>query len=147
MLTMDVFNQNAFSAVSLSAAIDKMDYVPNFLDSMSGLFVPEPVRTEAIWIEERDFAPAILPFSPRGTPPHQTGGDKRTARAFKTLRFGDASRVTASELLAIRAFGSEVALKDLQIEVARRQQKMKQNFADPRVPQAQLRGRRGRKGR
>ena len=129
MLTMDVFNQDAFSAVSLSAAIDKMDYVPDLLDSLPGLFAPDPVRSETIWIEERDFAPVVLPFSPRGAPPHQTGGDARTARAFKTLRFADASHITASELLAIRAFGSEVALKDLQMEVARRQQKLRQNFA------------------
>ena len=129
MLTMDVFNQDAFSAVSLSAAIDKMDYVPNFLDSLPGLFEPDPVRTEVVWIEDRDFSPVILPFSPRGAAPHQVSGDKRTARAFRTLRFGDASRVTASELLAIRAFGSEVDLKDVASEIARRQMKMKQNFA------------------
>jgi len=130
MLTMDVFRQDAFSAVSLSASVDKIDYVPEFLSSMPNLFVPDPVRTEAIWIEERSTGAVILPFSPRGAAPHQTGGDNRKARAFKTLRIADASRITASELLNIRAFGSEVNVKTLQEELGRRQQKIKQhNFA------------------
>lgn len=130
MLTMDVFRQDAFSAISLSASVDKIDYVPEFLSKMPTLFVPDPVRTEAIWIEERTTGAVILPFSPRGSAPHQTGGDTRKARSFKTLRVADASRITASELLNIRSFGSEVNVKTLQEEVARRQQKIKQhNFA------------------
>lgn len=127
MLTMDVFRQDAFSAVSLSASVDKIDYVPEFLSKMPGLFVPDPVRTEAIWIEERTTGAVILPFSPRGAAPHQTGGDIRKARSFRTLRIADASRINASELLNIRAFGSEVNVKTLQDEVSRRQQKIKQN--------------------
>lgn len=127
MISMDVFKGDAFSAVSLSAAVDKLDYIPDTLSKIDGLFVPDPVRSETIWIEERSTGAVILPFSPRGSAPHQTGGDQRIARSFKTLRYGDASRITASELLGIRAFGSEVALKDLQLEVARRQQKIKQN--------------------
>jgi hypothetical protein len=128
MLTMDVFKQDAFSAIQLSTAVDKMDYVPEFLGSIPGLFEPDPVRTESIWIEERSTGAVILPFSPRGAAPHQTGGDQGKARAFKTLRIADASRITASELLAIRRFGSEVDLKDLQYEVGRRQLKIKRNF-------------------
>lgn len=128
MLTMDVFKQDAFSAVSLSAAVDKMDYVPDFLSNMPGLFEDDPVRSVEIWIEERSTGAVVLPFSPRGTAPHQTGGDQRKARAFSTLRFGDASRITASELLGIRGFGSEVNLKTLQEEVGRRQFKIKRNM-------------------
>lgn len=130
MSILDVFRQDAFSTVSLSASVDKIDYVPQFLSKLDGLFVPDPVRTEAIWIEERTTGAIILPFSPRGTAPHQTGGDQRKARSFRSLRIADASRITASELLGIRGFGSEINVKTLQEEVARRQQKIKQhNFA------------------
>lgn len=128
MLTMDVFNTSAFSAIELTGALDKFNYVPDFLGSIPDLFVPVPVRTEAIWIEERSYAPTILSVSPRGSAPHQTGGDRAVARAFKTVRVADASRVTASELQNIRAFGSETEMKQLAVEVARRQQKMMQNM-------------------
>lgn len=124
MLAMNVFNQDAFSAASLTAAVDKIDYVPDQLSKIPNLFEPDPVRTDVIWIEERSTGSIILPFSPRGTPPHQTGGDVRKARSFQTLRYGDGSRITASELFAIRQFGSEVNLKTLQEEVARRQKKI-----------------------
>jgi hypothetical protein len=128
MTPFDVFNADPFKAISLSTAIDKMDYVPGLLGSIPNLFVEDPVRTEDIWIEERSTGAIILPTSPRGAPPHQTGGDKRKARAFKTFRISDASRITASELLSIRSFGSEMSLKSVAEEVARRQFKIKQNF-------------------
>lgn len=129
MLSMNVFRQDAFSAIQLSAAIDRMDYVPNQLQTVIPNLVDlEPVRTEVIWLEDRATGAVVLPFSPRGAAPHQTSGDLRKARSFPTLRYGDASRVTSSELFAIREFGSEVNLKTLQEEVARRQFKMKRNF-------------------
>jgi len=128
MIAMDVFNSDAFSATSLSTAVEKIDYVPGFLGTIPGLFEPDPVRSDAIWIEERSTGAVILPTSPRGAPPHQVSGDIRKARAFQTVRVADASRINASELLGIRAFGSETELKTVQEEVARRQFKMKQNM-------------------
>jgi hypothetical protein len=128
MQAMNIFTGDAFTAVSMTAAIDKADYIPQYLSTIPGLVTPEPVRTEVIWIEMRETGSVILPFSPRGAPPHQTGGDVRNVRAFSTLRYSDASRITASELFAIRAFNSEISLKDAASEIARRQQKLKQNF-------------------
>lgn len=128
-LTLDVFNQDAFSAISLSTAVDKIDYVPSFLDSMPGLFEPDSVRTEQIWIEERATGAVVLQTSPRGTPPRSGGGEQRKARAFRTVRVADSSRVWASELQNIRAFGTADQLMSLQIEIARRQLKIKRNFA------------------
>lgn len=128
-LSLDVFNQDAFSAASLSTAVDKMDYVPNLLDSMPGLFEDDPVRTEEIWIEERTTGAVVLQTSPRGAPIASEGPDIRKARAFKTVRIADGSRIWASELQNIRAFGTADQLMSLQIEVARRQQKVKRNMA------------------
>ena len=128
MTPFNVLNNNMFAdAMEMSAAIDKLTYTPSYLSTLGGLIVPDPVRTEVIWIEERNSIAVILPFSPRGAPPHQTGGDKRLARAFNTLRFADASRITAAELLGVRAWASDVALKDAATEIARRQTKMLNN--------------------
>lgn len=128
MLTMDVFNTSAFSAIEMTGALDKFNYVPDFLGTIPDLFVPVPVRTEVIWIEERSYAPTILQTTPRGSAPHNTGGDRAVARAFKTVRLADASRITASELQNIREFGSDSELKQLAKELGRRQQKMMQNM-------------------
>lgn len=132
MTPFNIFTSDLFTATSLSAAIDKFDYVPTYLQSIPGLIEPDPVRTEVIWIEERTNGAVILPFSPRGGPPHETGADIRTAKAFKTLRYGDRSVITASELFGVRGWNTEINLKDAATEVARRQQKMKNNFSKTR---------------
>ena len=125
MLTMDVFKQDAFSATSLTAAVDKIGYVPSFLGSIAGLFVPVPIRTTSVFIEERENAPALIQTSPRGAPPPQKGGDKGKVRNFNTVRVAQKSRITADELQGIRQFGSETEMKQLQTEIARRQFKMR----------------------
>jgi hypothetical protein len=118
---MDVFKQDAFSATSLTAAVDKVGYVPGFLGSVPGLFDPAPVRTEAIWIEERGTDAALIQTSERGAPMAEKADGLRDARPFKTRRLAKKSRITASELFGIREFGSETELKQLMGEVARRQ--------------------------
>ncbi len=128
MSVLDVFNGDAFSVTSLTEAVDRFSYTPQFLGSIPGLFVPKPVRTTSVWIETRDYTPTLLQTSPRGSAPKQTSGDERGAKAFKTTRLADASRIWADEIQGIRAFGQENAVKDLQLEVGRRQMKIKQNF-------------------
>lgn len=129
MLTMDVFSGDAFTATSMSAAVDRLGYVPTTLSQIPGLATPTPVRTKEIWIEARTSAPALIQTSPRGSAPGQKGGDQRNARAFNTRRLALGSRITAEELQGIRAFGSETELKQLMTEVARRQFKIKRDFA------------------
>lgn len=124
MLGMSVFDADAFSAVSLTKAADLMGYVPGLLGSIPGLFDETPIRTKEVWIERRGNAPALIQTSSRGTPPAQKGGDKRDARAYNTVRLANSSKIYADELQSIRAFGSEVDLKDLQTEVARRMMKL-----------------------
>lgn len=130
MITMDIFNDDAFSATSLTAAVDKVGYVPGFLDGMAGLFDPVPVRTEAIWIEERANEAALIQTSARGAPlGANSNNDNRKARAFSTVRIAGDRTIRASELLGIRAFGSETELKQVQSEVMYRQGLIKRDFA------------------
>lgn len=128
MLSMDVFRGDAFSAVSLTAAVDRMGYVPGYLGSIPGLVEAKPIRTVDVWIEERSNAPVLIQTSQRGAEPSQKGGERRKARSFRTVRIMDASRIYADELQGIRAFGEETELMQLQAEVARRQFRMKQDF-------------------
>lgn len=121
MLTMDAFRSDAFSAVSLTGAVDKMSFTPQLLGSVPGLFVDTPVRTPAIWIEERANAPALIQTTPRSAPPKVRGAEQRDARSFIAKAIGEGSRITADELLGIRAFGSETEEKTLMSEIARRQ--------------------------
>jgi len=125
---MDVFKDDAFSATSLITAVDKVGYVPGTLGMIPGLFEPVPVRTESVWIEARSTTAALIQTSPRGTPPNEKKDGDREALPFKTRRLATSSRIMASELFAIREFGSETELKQLAGEVARRQFLMKRDL-------------------
>jgi hypothetical protein len=128
MLTMDAFRADAFSAVSLTAAVDKMKFTPQLLGSIPGLFVPKPIRTKVVWIEERSNAPALIQTAPRSAPPKVRGREQRDARSFVTKALGEGSRIEADELEFIRAFGSETEEKALASEIARRQFLIGQDF-------------------
>ena len=128
MLTMDAFRADAFAAVSLTAAVDKMSYTPELLGQIPGLFTPRPVRTTAIWIEERSNGPALILTQPRSAPPKVRGAEIRDARSFIAKALGESARIMADELQGIRAFGSETEMKQLMTEVARRQFLIKKDF-------------------
>lgn len=129
MLTMDVFRQDAFSATTMTAVVDKIGYIPSFLGDFPGLFTPMPVSTTQVFIEERSTSAALIQTSARGTPPSQTGNEKRTVRSFSTVRLAKQSRIMADQLQGIRQFGSTTELQSLQSEVARRQFRMKSDIA------------------
>ena len=77
-LNMDVFNQDAFSAMEMTMAVDRFGYVPKTLQQIPGLVTPVPVSTEIIWVEGRAFAPAVIQTTPRYTPPKRD--QRRQAR-------------------------------------------------------------------
>lgn len=121
MLTMDVFNNSAFSATSLTAAVKRSQTIPGLLGSM-GLFTPKPVRTRDVWIDQKSQTLQIIQTSQPGDPRNRRGNDKASARAFKVFRLDESRELTAEELQGIRQFGSETELKQLQVEIAMRQQ-------------------------
>ena len=124
MSVLDVFDADAFSYVSLTKAINLMSHVPTMLSQMPGLFEDVPVRTKEVWIERMGDQPAVIQTTARGAPGVQVGGDRRDARAYNTFRIKLQSKVRSDELLTIRRFGSEIDVKDLQTEVARRMFKL-----------------------
>ena len=123
MAHMDVFRSDAFSLQSLLAAIEAVDYKPQFLGSL-GLFEDEPQITRTVTVESRDDALALIQTSEIGAPLAQLGADKRALRTFRTVRIAKGSTITADQIQNIRAFGSETELAQVQTEVARRLRKL-----------------------
>lgn len=119
MAMIDIFNDNAFGMVELSAAIEEIDYQPEWLGSLP-IFTTRPVRTEHFAIEKRSDELVLVPTTPRGAAlPQLTRGD-RDLRDFRTVRVAKGDRLTASEIANIRAFGSDTELEQAQQEVADR---------------------------
>lgn len=119
MATMNVFNDDAFSMISLLAAIENTDYKPQFLGSL-GLFEDAPQRLRTVMVESVDDTLSLIQTSAIGAPPKARSNDKRKVRNFNTVRIAKSSRIHADEIQGIRAFGSETELAQVQVEVAKR---------------------------
>lgn len=121
MLTMDVFKQDAFSAISMTEGVRKIQTIPGLIGSL-GLFMPKPVRTRTVAVEVKGSTLNIIQTSEPGAPRKDRAPDKRNIVDLRVRRIEESSTITAAELQGIRAFGSETELKTLQMEVAERQQ-------------------------
>ena len=119
MASLDVFNSDAFSAISLTQAVEKVPYLPTMLGDM-GIFESIPVRTTTVFVEERAGTISLIQTDARGAPPKQRTAELRSARSFNTVRIAQSDTIQAHELQNIRAFGSETEFMAVQAEFMRR---------------------------
>ncbi|WP_138438586.1 major capsid protein [Marinobacter alexandrii] len=119
MASMDIFNNSAFSMVSLTGAVNKLDYQPQLLGEL-GIFEPMPVRTRTVFVDRRDGALTLIPTSATGEAPSELKGDDRDAVPLKTTRLAKGFTLYAEEVQGVRAFGSETELEQVQGEYLRR---------------------------
>lgn len=120
---MDIFNNDAFSLVQMTQAIQKLPTVPSFLGSL-GLFDEEGVDTNIVSVEQVGQTLQIIPTSQRGTAPPMGVNDKRTLRNFNIPRVAKADQIFAAEIQGIRAFGTESELETVAQKVAQKQAKL-----------------------
>lgn len=119
MVMLDIFRQDPFSSLELTAAIEKVPYVPDGLEAM-GIFTDTPIRTEYLMVEQRAGSLVLVPFTDRGAPGTQRTTEKRNARSYKVPRLRMEDTIYAREVAGIREFGQETALMQVQSEVMRR---------------------------
>lgn len=127
MLSMDAFNNKAFSMVSLTAAVNKVAFVPGLLGELN-IFEPTPVYTRTIGVERKERGLALIPTSPLGAPPKEQDRDGRTIRDLRTTRLAESFTLYAYEVEAIRAFGTESEFESLQVEYADRMAKLRETM-------------------
>lgn len=128
MITMDVFKGNAFSATSLTTAIQDVKFVPGFLTSLN-LTTRKPIRTIDFYVERQASHLKLIQTSERGAPRPRETRDRRNVRNFSTVRTAMTDSLKSTELQGIRAFGSETELEAVQVEVMNRFAKLRQNLA------------------
>jgi hypothetical protein len=119
MATIDIFNDNAFGTVEITAALEEVPYQPQWLGSLN-MFEERNISTETIAIEKRDNVLALVPVTPRGAPLPQATKSPRNIRDFRTVRIAKGDRLNAAEIQGIRAFGTDSELEQVQSETLRR---------------------------
>ncbi|KAF1041305.1 MAG: hypothetical protein GAK35_03395 [Herbaspirillum frisingense] len=116
---LNIFQQDAFSAVALTDAVQRNPYQPTGLGELN-IFDPNPIRTSALAVEERTGQLTLIPFSERGAEGTQRQTEKRKMRYFDVPRLMHDDTLYASELQNIREFGQDTVLMQVEAEVARR---------------------------
>lgn len=116
MPTLDVFNSDAFSLQSMTAAINQLPEVPTLVGSL-GVFEEAGVTTTSISVEKRDEALTLVERSGRGGVGEVVDGEDRNIRDFRIPHYQRNDAVLADEVQNVRAFGTESTLETVQDRV------------------------------
>lgn len=126
MEVFDVFNEDPFTLVSLTASANRLPYVPGQVSS-SGLFEEDGVPTTTILVEELNGSLSMIAPTPRGGPGETVIQDKRSMRSFQIPHFQRDDAVMADEVQGVRMLGINNDLETVQNRV---DVKMGRHFRD-----------------
>ncbi|MDP0953310.1 major capsid protein, partial [Klebsiella pneumoniae] len=65
MASLDVFQQDIFSEIALTTAVEKYPFKPTVIGDLE-LFETDPIRTTALAVEQRQGKLVLIPLSDRG---------------------------------------------------------------------------------
>jgi Phage major capsid protein E len=119
MSSLDIFNGDAFSVVSLTDAINNIKYIPGRIGQL-GIFNESSINTTVAMVEQQDGILKLISPSPRGGPGHTLPKGARSVLPILVPHFEINDSVMAEEVQNVRAFGSETALESLQSKIAER---------------------------
>lgn len=109
----DVFKQDAFSVVSLTAAVNKLPFAPGQIGRL-GIFHEEGVDTLTILVEMQNGQLALVAPSNRGGLGETIEGTKRNIRPFQIPHYQRDDAMIADEVQGVRAFGSASQVQTVQ---------------------------------
>lgn len=124
---LNIFEDDAFSLSSLTAAINDVENVPGRLGQL-GYFDEEGITTTTVQIEKDGEVLALVGSAERGAPGQVVVGDKRKLIPFNTVHLPERAYIKADEIQGIRAFGSETELQAVQTVVNKRLLKMRRQL-------------------
>ena len=119
MADIAIFEDDAFSVSSLTAAINDQEYLPGRISSL-GLFREEGITTLTVQIEKDGDTLALVPAGERGTSGLVVAGTKRQMIPFNTVHLPERFTIKADEIQGIRAFGTRSELQAVQDVVSKR---------------------------
>lgn len=110
---LDIFNDDAFSVVSLTDVVNKMPYLPGQIGAM-GLFVETGVATTTVAIDEKNGVLSLVKTTARGAPGVQNTSGKGKTRSFKVPHVQLDDAVMADEVQNVRTLGSTDRVQGVQ---------------------------------
>lgn len=109
----DVFDNDAFSTVTLSDRVSRMPHVPMRIGEM-GIFETTGIRTTDISIQQENGNLALIPYTDRNAPDNVFNGGKRNAFKIETGHFPLKRVIRPDEIQNVRAWGDQSELQVVQ---------------------------------
>lgn len=122
MSTLDIFNDDAFSMASLTAAVNEQPVAPTQIHE-SGLFEEDGIDTTTLLVEKQSGSNTLVAYTERGGPGETVGDDDRNIRAFRVPHLQRDDTILADQIQNVRAFGSETKRETLSDRVAKKMSK------------------------
>lgn len=122
MAEISIFEDEAFSVISLLASINEEHHIPGQI-AASGLFTEEGSTTVTQQIEKDGDVLELVAAAPRGAPGQVVIGSKRSLIPFNCVHLPQEFTIMADEIQGIRAFGSRTELQGVQDLVNAKQNK------------------------
>lgn len=124
---LDIFNDDAFSVSSLTAAINEQPHQPGRIGAL-GLFQEEGVTTTSVTIEYNQGGLSLVPVGERGKPVSPQERDQRNLRSFVVPHLKKDDTLLADAIQNLRAFGSESDVETVQNVVNQRLGRMNRDL-------------------
>lgn len=126
MITLDIFNNDAFSVTTMLPMVNKMPFQPGFLGSL-GMFEASPVATDTVAVGMLQGRLALIATTQRAAPIEAAEPDAKNVRPFIIPRLAKGDKIRAHELANIVASPGETDVETVQGVLARRQQRLGQD--------------------
>jgi hypothetical protein len=124
---MDIFNNDAFSVLSLTKAIENVPHQPMRVGQL-GVFTEEGISTTSVSLESIGSTISLVPSASRGSPGKPMTNDKRTLRSMNVIHLPQRASIVADEVQNLRAFGSESDVETAQTLMNRKLMKMRRDL-------------------
>lgn len=125
---LNIFNNDAFGLVTLTAVINSVDYVPGRAGEMAFAGVAEPLSTTSAAIESDGWSLSLVKSSKRGAPAAKQDTDKGTVRQIAVPHFKIEDTVEAASVQDVRQLGSPDTLRSARSVIDRQITKMNQRL-------------------
>ena len=125
---LDIFNDDAFSLVSMVAAINKLDNVPGRAGELVFAGVAEGIATTTAVFEKKSVALSLIQSSVRGAPSPQEVEDKASLFNINIPQIKKERTIGAHEVQGVREFGTTNQLRSVQSVVNQQMNKLQSQF-------------------
>lgn len=123
----DIFNNDAFSVMSLTKAINAMPYQPGRI-TRSGLYEEDGIHTTVAAFERKDGVINLIQTSPRGSKGVQHQSGRRKLVHIQVPHLETETQVFADEVQSVREFGTSNRLQTVKGLVNSRLKEMTANL-------------------